>query len=433
MKKIFTPLVMVSMIFSGTMSYAQYQRCGTDQYMAEQIKNDPGYAERMKALDEFSREWIKNNPQEKTGSIVTIPTVFHILYANANQNIPDARIFAQLDVMNDDYRRMNADTINTPSVFNSVKADTEIMFCLAQRDPNNNPTTGIHRVSTTVSSFSSNDAMKFTAQGGTDIWDRNKYLNIWVCNLGGGLLGYATFPGGPASTDGVVCLYSSIGGPSSPGTANPYHLGRTATHEVGHWLNLHHTFNGGCSGLTANTCASQGDQVCDTPPDQTSTFGCPGNSPNTCTESSPFPPPYTMNMIDMIQNYMDYTDDACMNIFTLGQKTRMNNALNGSRLSIKTSNGCVPVGIETLTNDEYFKLYPNPSVGILKLEIRFDRPEDLTVEVTNLIGEQIGLYNYEETKGGIFDFDLSRQPAGTYIVRIRTEEETFVRKIDLKK
>ena len=249
--------------------------------------------------------------------VVTIPVVFHVIYANETQNIPDSEILEQLQVLNDDFRRTNADQDNIWS----QAADTEIEFCLASFDPNGAPTNGILRVPTTVSSFSSNDAMKFSSQGGSDAWPAGDYLNYWVCNLGGGLLGYAQFPGGPANTDGVVCGYQYTG---NIGTAtSPFDLGRTGTHEVGHWLNLRHIWgDGGCS---------VDDQVADTPESDGSNFGCALGHVSCNTE-------------DMVQNYMDYSDDACMNLFTAGQAARMQALFQpgGARASILNSNGCAP-------------------------------------------------------------------------------------------
>ena len=245
------------------------------------------------------------------------------MYNTSAENISDARIVAQLDVLNKDYARLNADAGNTPAAFLGVASATNVQFCLAQRDPNGVATSGIVHKFTTTSLFSNNDDVKYNANGGDDAWDATKYLNIWICNLGGGILGYAQFPGGAPATDGVMVLYNCVGGPSAPGTS-PYHLGRTVTHEVGHYLGLYHTFQGGCSG--------NGDLVSDTPEQQSASSGCPvshiscNNGPNG----------------DMFMNYMDYTDDACKNAFTAGQSARIDATINGSRASLKTSIGCTP-------------------------------------------------------------------------------------------
>ncbi|GIS08452.1 MAG: hypothetical protein CM15mP112_05640 [Flavobacteriales bacterium] len=214
--------------------------------------------------EENIKTWILNNTNRLSQNIITIPVVVHVVYYNNTENISDQQIFSQIDILNEDFRRLNSDTINTPAAFQSVAADTEIEFCLATRDPNGNPTNGITRTSTTQTSFSTNDGVKYSSSGGKDAWNTSKYLNMWVCDLSGGLLGYTQFPGGTASSDGVVCDYAYFG---DIGTASsPYDLGRTTTHEVGHWLNLRHIWGD-------SNC---GNDFCnDTPEHSGSNYGCP--------------------------------------------------------------------------------------------------------------------------------------------------------------
>ena len=203
-----------------------------------------------------------------------------------------------------------------------MAADTEIEFSLATEDPNGNTTNGITRTQTSQSSFSTNNGVKYSSSGGIDAWNTSEYLNIWVCDLSGGLLGYAQFPGGNATSDGVVCDYAYFG---NTGTAtSPYDLGRTATHEVGHWLNLRHIW--GDSNCGNDFCG-------DTPEHSGSNYGCPSYpSTSNCNGNG--------SAGDMFMNYMDYTDDGCMNIFTQDQKTRMIAAINTSRSGLLASNGC---------------------------------------------------------------------------------------------
>lgn len=332
--------VVLFMLAGNTMNAQQQGRnCGTMSYYEEMLKQQPQFAKARAKSEVATQRILQQHPNFRAtaGGNIVIPVVFHVIYRTAADNISDARIFDQLQVLNDDYARLNADSNNTPSVFASLATGTGIQFCLAQRDPDNNPTTGIERVLTTVTSWSTNDAVKSTATGGDDPWDRNSYLNVWVCNLGSGLLGYATFPGGSAALDGVVVLNQSVGGPNAPGTATGYDLGRTLTHEVGHWLNLYHNFQGGC---TNTSCASQGDNVCDTPAETGPNFGCPTFPSITCSNGPNG---------DMFMNYMDYVDDNCMNMFTLGQSARMNAifGLGGSRASLLLSQGCVPLVLQT--------------------------------------------------------------------------------------
>lgn len=254
--------------------------------------------------------------------VYNIPVVVHVVYSSSAMNITDAQVRSQIDVLNEDFRRLNADKSNTPSAHAAVAADVEINFCLATVDPNGNATTGITRTSTTVSSFSDNDAVKYTSSGGKDAWNTSKYLNLWCCNLGTSLLGYAQFPGGPAATDGVVINYRYFG--RGYASVAPFNKGRTGTHEVGHWLNLRHIWGDASCG---------NDYVTDTPTQQTSNYGCPSYPRTTCSNGSAG---------DQFMNYMDYTDDACMNMFSAGQKTRMRAlfASTGARYSLLSSGGC---------------------------------------------------------------------------------------------
>ena len=322
MKKSNTLIILIFFIvFFGQLS-AQQRNCGTMLYLENQIKKDPSLSQRMQDNEIKIKTWIKNNANYKVNNIITIPTVVHIVYNTTAENILDNQIQSQIDILNKDFRRLNADAVNTPSPFLSVAADTEIEFCLASEDPNGNTTSGITRTSTSQSSFSTNNGVKYTSSGGINAWNPLEYLNIWVCNLSGGLLGYAQFPGGTVSSDGVVCDYAYFG---DLGTATaPYNLGRTATHEVGHWLNLRHIWGD-------SNC---GNDFCnDTPEHSGSNYGCPSYpSTSNCNGNG--------TSGDMFMNYMDYTDDACMNIFTQDQKIRMIASINNNRSGLLSSNGC---------------------------------------------------------------------------------------------
>lgn len=314
----------VALMATAVMAQAPQRSCSTMDVDARLRAEDPTYAANREAIETFTQNYIATGANDGERAVVTIPVVVHVVYNVAAENISDARIFEQLDVLTKDFRRTNADAGETPAYFLAEAADTEIEFCLATIDPSGNPTTGITRTSTTKTAFSTADEMKFATYG-KPAWDRNKYLNIWVCDLSGGLLGYAQFPGGAAATDGVVIDYAYFG---VTGAAAPYNEGRTATHEVGHWLNLYHIWGDDGTG-----CAGS-DLVADTPNQADETYGCPGATIRISCSNGPDG--------DMFQNYMDYTDDGCMNLFTSGQKTRMQAlfAVGGTRVSLTTSNGC---------------------------------------------------------------------------------------------
>ncbi|MDF2453317.1 MAG: hypothetical protein K0S26_2821 [Bacteroidota bacterium] len=325
-------LLCAATLLSGSMISQTAQRsCGTMQYLEYLKTQDPQLENRMSMIEQQTALHEQNQSTMKAmGTVVNIPVVVHVLYNTTAQNISDAQIKSQIDVLNEDFRKLNADRVNTPSAFSGLAADVEINFCLASKTPAGTSTTGIVRKSTTKTSFT-DDAVKYSSSGGDDAWNTSKYLNLWVCNLGGGLLGYAQFPGGPAATDGVVVLYSAFG---RTGTLSaPYNKGRTTTHEVGHWLNLRHIWGDA-------SCGS--DLVNDTPTQQTSNYSCPSYPHKTCSNTTSG---------DMFMNYMDYTDDGCMNMFSAGQKTRMQSLFTstGARYGLVSSTGCGAVTSPTTT------------------------------------------------------------------------------------
>jgi len=301
------------------------QRCHTTEY-EENLKNQYSqYKEERKKVNKETNHWIKNNYNNEN-SIVTIPVVVHVVWNTTQENISDQQIFSQIDVLNADFRRTNIDAIMTPTVWTSIAADTEIEFCLATLDPNGTFTSGITRTQTSQTSFSIQaDAMKSTSTGGIDPWDQDNYLNIWVCDLSGGILGYATPPSSFNNPDdGVVIGYNYFG---TLGTVQaPYNKGRTCTHEVGHWLNLDHLWGSG------GNCGN--DNVNDTPTQEEENYNCPAfpHNANSCGTSN--------SSGDMFMNYMDYTNDGCMNFFTLGQKARMIAAINQYRINLLNNNLC---------------------------------------------------------------------------------------------
>lgn len=318
-----------------TRSQERKRTCGTMEVHERLLKTVPSYREERDKIERFTVNYIERRMRGEPGlrsGIIYIPVVVHVVYNTAEQNISDAQIQSQIDILNQDYRKLNPDVGSVPAEFAPVVADVRIQFQLAVRDPNCHATNGITRTSTNTASFTDDDKVKSAATGGADPWPSDKYLNLWVCNLSGGLLGYAQFPGGPATTDGVVITYTGFGNIGT--AAAPFNRGRTATHEIGHWFNLYHTFQGGCAGTSASDCGSAGDEVCDTPPTATANFDCPGTQ-NTCTETP-------VDQHDQTMNYMDYTDDACMFMFTAGQSLRMDAALAGPRASIVASDGLIP-------------------------------------------------------------------------------------------
>ncbi len=315
-------------LFAISFSLLNAQRnCGTVEHFNQQLIDDPTLQQTREEIETFTQNFVANAGGNSSRAVITIPVVVHVVYNTAVQNVSDAQIQSQIDVLNADFRKLNADWTSTPSVFQSLVADCEIQFCLAQRDPNGNATSGIIRKQTSLTSFTTNDNVKRSANGGDDAWPASSYLNLWVCPLAGTLLGYAQFPGGPATTDGVVITYTGFG---TTGTAAaPFDKGRTATHEVGHWLNLYHIWG------DDGTACTGSDNVNDTPNQADENYGCPAFPAVSCSNGPNG---------DMFMNYMDYTNDACMFMFTAGQKARMQALFTtgGARESLLASLGCQP-------------------------------------------------------------------------------------------
>ncbi|HJT73242.1 MAG TPA: zinc metalloprotease, partial [Chitinophaga sp.] len=329
-------------------TWAQRQ-CGTEVAMQELIASNPAFQkirERKEAhLQEMTRIAKQNKALSKTTySTVTIPVVVHIVLRNPAQ-VTDAQVMSQIAALNADYAAANSDLSSLPNAWKGVTGNPAIQFCLAQRTPDGNPTTGIDRVTTTRTSFSINSAasaVKHTTTGGIEAWDSENYLNIWVCTLADNYLGIATFPDTySAAEQGVVVHYTAFG---TSGTArSPYNRGRTTVHEIGHYFSLRHIWG------DENNCAAD-DGIDDTPLQATATYDCPGFPlKDKCTVDSPGV---------MFNNYMDYTDDACMLLFTSDQADRMRASLNEDRASLLNSSGCIPLNL--LNNDALIMevLYP---------------------------------------------------------------------------
>lgn len=347
-------------------------RCGYDVINQRLLKNNP-----QREQQRFEN-WLQKNieaRQKKSAQLRTqagpyqIPVVVHVIHngepVGTGTNISDAQIASQISVLNKDYKRLNADAVNTPALFQSVAGSIDLQFVLAKQDPDGLPTNGIVRVKGAKAGWTTADEFFLKSQS---YWPAENYMNIWVVNETDSFIGYAQFPvsslNGLADapterlTDGVVIDYKVFGSVDD-GAFNldtQYNKGRTTTHEVGHFLGLLHTFEGGCS--------TQNDYVTDTPPLSDATRNCPSHPATSCSGTK------------MFQNYLDYTDDACMNLFTNGQVSRMTTVLENSprRLSLLTSPGLTAPVIFAV--DAEAKLVISPAANTCsiaqapKLEIR---------------------------------------------------------------
>jgi hypothetical protein len=363
----------------ATIAFAQ-RECASSAYIDQQKSVDPNFANRINQVENFiSRQRAAKETGQEAPTTITIPVVIHVLYKTAAQNIPDEQIKTQLDALNNDFRRKNADTVNTPVRFKGLAADAQIQFQLATADPNGRATTGIIRKSTSVSHWSTDDKVKFSSKGGDDAWDSRYYLNIWVADLGS-LLGYSSIPGAAVEKDGVVISYTTFG---TINVSSPYNLGRTATHEVGHWLGLKHIWGDAYCG---------DDLVDDTPKQGNFTSGCPNTFRSTCSNGE---------MGDMYMNYMDFTYDACMNLFTIGQKQRMLSLFKegGVRSLLLSSKGLnqpwtTEAPVQSLPENSAgrnvdFNFYPNPANGEVLLNFENNDWIGKTVSLLNINGVTI--------------------------------------------
>ncbi|KAB8067088.1 hypothetical protein BDV29DRAFT_163766 [Aspergillus leporis] len=320
-------------LLSDDMQQPVHNWCGTPLLHQYLLATVPGYKSARQFVEQFNHV-ARQAPSLRT-SVSQIPVVVHVVWNKPDQNISQTQIDSQISVLNEDFNAANSDLGNLPAAFRPLVGNLRIRFFLAKRDPKGKPTTGVTRTQTAIVSFDHNSAtdppdqrVKFTAQGGADGWPSDRYLNIWVCKQGGvqPLLGFAQFPGLPAATDGVVISHTAFG--KGGRATSPFELGRTATHEIGHWLNLYHIWGDDGGGPAGLLCS--GTDLCDDTPNQAgANRGNPtfphitcGNGPNG----------------DLFMNYMDYTNDATTIMFTKAQVARMDATLSGPRASLAGPN-----------------------------------------------------------------------------------------------
>ena len=375
-------LLLLSIVFLT--SFSQTQRCSTDEYV-ESLKS--------KGLYNYNTQRTSIN-HSYTGNY-NIPVVVHVLYNTDEQNISDARIYSQIETLNNDYNALNTELVEVPEEFQSVIGNVGFNFFLVQEDMNGSPCSGINRVYTEVDSFLGfSDDMKKSEDGGVDAWNTECFLNIWVCNLSGNTLGFATMPDIVTDDlDGVVIDYEFFGVDLS--SSSPYNLGKTGTHEVGHYFDLEHPFSGGCSDW---------DGCDDTPSTSSPTYGCPSYPQLSCQTNN------------MSMNFMDYTDDACMSMFTTCQAQRMQDALLNYRPGLINSSDCA------ISLENYIKppilVYPNPVKNLLCIE-----NTNSYIIINDLYGREL-LVNYMYDNNCL---DVSGLAAGTYILSVDHNTLQFIK------
>jgi len=426
------------------------KKCITTRLVEQELISNPDYAKGRENAITKNIAWIKGNHAEKT--TLNIPVVIHIIHKNTHSNIgigtniSNAQIEDALRILNEDYTKSNPEYPNPPrNTFLNYWGNPDIKFCLANTDPSGNPTDGITRTSTTIADWDSDDnfesnAMKKNANGGMDAWDPSRYLNIWVCNLsnssGGGMtLGYAYLPGlqsWNAWKDGLVIDFQFFG---TIGGASVSSDGRTATHEIGHYLGLMHTFcedsdTQGNAICCDNDNNNWGGNIDDTPATKDIYFGSVSSSTNnnTCNDLS-YSNIFTSDVLDMDENYMSYASNTWM--FSIDQVNVMNATLNGYRSSLKNSNISMNCDGSVGTELNYFQLknlsiYPNPTVGKLNIA-SVDKINNLSIR--NIIGKEIFFAKDFSAK----TIDLSSYENGVYFITISTDKGTHIEKIIITK
>jgi len=341
MSRLFIVLIAFGVPIFLSAQSLENQKCGFQYMIKQQALKTPGYYEEVQNyLQNILPQFAQEATSRDLPAIINIPVVVHVIHSGEAQgtgkNLSDSQILSQIDILNQDYRRMNADASQTPSQFQSVAADVEIQFCLAQTDPFGNPSTGITR-----HLFGAIPTINYieTVVKPNTTWDSNRYLNIWSIGLpGNDLLGYSYLPTQNivgTSSDGVVINYNYFG------YINQFNQGRTAVHEVGHYLGMPHIWGSDDANGNPIGCSSD-DGISDTPNAEYSYFGCPTQG-------------FSCGSNDMYMNFMDYADDQCMNLFTQGQKNVMRSVLNGIRSDLSNSgaslcpNSCYDVSINTFS------------------------------------------------------------------------------------
>jgi len=404
-------LAVLFFVVSGVQLFSQ-KRCSMEEYVSGQVSEDISLKDKLAQVDAFTsaRTNSQGNAQRVMGAPekITIPVVFHVLYHTPQENVDKTSLDRLIAALNRDFNKKNSDTSNIPSVFKPYATSMGFEFKLATMDPQGRGTTGIIKKYTPVLYWMSDDKMKFSESYGDDAWDSKSYLNIWICTMKD-VMGYSTFPGMDPLKDGVVLAIKDIF--NTHGTTPGKNDLRTVVHEVGHWVNLYHIWG-------EDYCGD--DKVDDTPKQGSYTPGCPSGTRVTCSNGPTG---------DMYMNFMDFTDDVCMNMFTAGQRKRARAIFEagGPRNSILYSKGLNVSMIETSALPDFYpkwyyaQVYPNPATTSIKVYFDYDeRWVGKKMEILDMSGRVV----LNKTIGSkIETIDVSHLTAGVYFIRADKDGE----------
>jgi len=406
------PLLLVVLTVCTVNVFCQ-KKCVAEDYENREIQLFPDLSEKFRAIQNFITE--KHRQQQLISSaagttsagisVIKIPVVVHILYNSPAERISEAQVRSQIEVLNKDFRRLNADTLKTPPVYKNLAGDCQIEFSFASKDPHGKSTSGIVWKKTSILFFGIDDRIKYSAIGGDDAWDPKKYLNIWVGSLAG-MMGYSSTPGGPENKDGIVVSYNSFG---TTGSATiPFNKGRTTVHEIGHWLGLRHTWGDAYCG---------DDHVDDTPAQERASRDCPSGIIISCNNG-----PYG----NMYMNFMDLTNDDCTNMFTKGQVDRMRSMFSGGGPRyplLQSDTEGIPSGTGeesgNIPAEQQVIVYPNPASDHLTIQVSANDHSIRTIAIYNQVGQMILKQRIVQS---VTHVNILHLNSGVYYIRIEARK-----------
>lgn len=405
--KYYITILISSYLFFPSVS-SQDTLCGYEQFLASRICLDSQVPERLNSIKNAIQAKIKNN-HIRNREIITIPIVVHVVWKNEEDNISTERIHAQIQMLNEVFNNRHPDLQDVPEEFKSVIGNPSINFCLAVKDPDGDPTSGIIRINTNIDKIGATDYLFYTGQGGSTAWDTDHYLNIWITGKFGNT-GLALPPGlFDPSREGVVLSASSV---DVGNTDNRVGNGRVCVHEIGHYLGLSHIW--GDDLYAQDPLCLNDDGFTDTPPQWRYYNSCPGELD---------PPPFSCGNNNMYVNFMDYSPDECLSMFTQQQVDYMLNALAVTKPKLNShSTECF--NFSQVVSGASFKIYPNPASYTIKLHFESVGSIFTTIELFDFRG--ILLWSHEDLLFNGIELNLPDLPQGIYIFRIGDKIEKLI-------